>query len=261
MKTKIFPNVFAAAMLFIACVTSAQDTDNTPLYVSVDCMKSTTADYPSVEAEIWQPMHQELVDRGQRNSWALYWVRYGDRSKCDYYTVATYIGQEQLNTNPSMEEVFQAVHNGRDFTKAMARTWVSRNHVATELWLLVDSTEIKEHRFAVVNTMRAADPDAYERMETQIFKPGHQALVDGGHRAGWGMYELVSPLGTSIAYNYSTVDFVNHLNPVPMAETMLSAHPDRDLDAMHELLGLRDQVSSETWELVAATRLPRSVSQ
>lgn len=254
--TTLFNAVITAAMLAIPGVAVAQDEDRPPLYVSVDCMKSTAADYSSVEVDIWQPMHQELVNQGKINSWALYWVRYGDRAKCDYYTVTTYRGQEQLNAHPAIPHVFEAVHENEDFIKAMARTWASRQHVATELWVLVDSTELKEHRFAVVNTMYAEDPDAYERMETEVFKPGHQALVDGGHRAGWGMYELVSPLGTSIPYNFSTVDFVNHLNPVPMAEAMLSAHPNRDLEAMHELLGLRDNVRSETWALVAATVSP-----
>ena len=50
---------------------------------------------------------------------------------------------------------------------------------------------------------------------------------------------------------------MDHLDPVPMAEAMMSANPDRDLDALQELLELRDQVTSETWVLVAATnRLP-----
>ena len=254
--TTLFSAVIAAAILGIPCATIAQDDDQPSLYVSVDCMRSMVPDYQSVETDIWKPIHQERVDQGKINSWALYWVMYGDRSTCDYYTVTSYLGQEQLNANPSFEAVFQAVHKDKNVMKAMARTWASRQHVATELWVLVDSTQIQEHRFAVVNTMHAEDPDAYERMETEVFKSGHQALVDGGHRAGWGMYELVSPLGTSVPYNFSTVDFVNHLNPVPMAEAMLSAHPNRDLEAMHELLGLRDNVRSETWALVAATVAP-----
>mgnify|MGYP001556521115 FL=1 len=64
----------------------------------------------------------------------------------------------------------------------------------------------------------------------------------------------MSPLGSSIPYNYSTVDLVDHLDPVPMAEAMMSANPDRDLDALQELLDLREQVNSETWALVASTK-------
>ncbi|MDH3352338.1 MAG: hypothetical protein OEM60_00380 [Gammaproteobacteria bacterium] len=251
--TTLINAVIMAAMLAIPGVVFAQDEEQPPLYVAVDCMKSTTGDYRDVETDIWRPMHQELVDQGKINSWALYWVKFGDRSRCDFYTVTTYLGHEQLNAAAAFAEAFAVVHKGKDFMRAMARTWASRQHVATELWLAVDATQIKQHRFAIVNMMHAKDPDAYERMETEVFKPGHQALVDGGHRSGWAMYELVSPLGTTIPYNFSTVDFVDHLNPVPMAEAMLSAHPTRDLEAMHELLGLRDNVRSETWALVSAT--------
>jgi len=242
-----------ATVFVIPAATLAQDEERPPLYVSVDCMKSTAADYSGVETDLWQPMHQERVNQGMINSWSLYRVVYGDRSKCDYYTVTTYRGSTQLNAASSFETVFQVVHPDGDFSQTMESTWQARRHVATELWVAVDGIAPETHRFAVVNKMRADDPDAYERMETRVFKPGHQALVDGGYRSGWAMYALVSPIGTSIPYNYSTVDYVDHLNPVPMAEAMMSANPDRDLDALQELLELRDQVSSETWVLVAAT--------
>jgi hypothetical protein len=231
----------------------AQKEEQPPLYVSVECMKSTTSDYINVELDIWQAMHQELVNEGKRKSWALYEVLYGDQSKCDFYAVTTLVGEEQLNQRPAYEEVFKAVHPGNDFEEAMAKTWASRKRVATELWVAVDGTEIKEYRFAVVNKMNASDADVYERMESQVFKRGHQALLQSGHRSGWGLYALVSPLGTSIPYNYSTVDFSRDLNPVPMAKAMMAANPDRDLDAMRDLLKLREQVSSETWVLIAAT--------
>ena len=243
----------AVTLLSFAGATVAQEQDE-PLYVSVECMKSANADYMRVETEIWQAMHQELVDQGKRNSWALYGVLYGDRTKCDFYTVTTLRGSEQLNGDPSFEEAFEAVHPAGNFKQAMARTLASRRNSAAELWLAIDGTQINEHRFAVVNKMYAADRDAYERMEKMNIKAAHQALLDGGHRSGWGMYELLTPLGSSIPYNYSTVDFMNHLDPVPMAEAVLSANPNRDIEELAELLELRDQVSSETWVLIAATR-------
>jgi hypothetical protein len=251
-------SIIAAAATMTPRPGYAQDDGQAALYISIDCMKSTAIDYVSVETDVWQAMHQELVNQGKRNSWALYEVHYGDRSKCDFYTVTTMRGLEQLNGDPSYDKVFQQVHPDDDFMDAMVRTLASRMRVATELWLAVDGTQIKEHRFAVINMMNTEDPDAYERMESQVFKPGHQALLDGGHRSGWGLYALVSPLGTSIPYNYSTVDFSMNLNPVPMAEAMMSANPNRDLDAMQELLDLREQVSSQTWRLVAVTE-PASV--
>ena len=149
------------------------------------------------------------------------------------------------------------MHADSNFVELMDRTLAAREHVATELWVLLDRTDIQAHRFAVINRMFADDPVAYERMESEVFKAGHQVLIDSGDRSGWAAYALVSPIGSAIPYNYGTVDFVNDLGPVPMAEAMLAGNPDRDLDAMHELLELRDHVLSETWALVAATDPPR----
>ena len=41
-----------------------------------------------------------------------------------------------------------------------------------------------------------------------------------------------------------------------MAEAMMAGNPDRDLEAMHDLLELRDQILSETWVLLSATDAP-----
>jgi osmotically-inducible protein OsmY len=252
-RTPMLLAVITSMALALPGTIRAEDGQQPALHIAVDCMKATAADYTSLETEIWQPMHQELVKQGKQESWALYWVQYGDRSKCDFYTVTSYRGEQQLNSEPSFAAAFAAVHPDDDFAAAMARTWAARAHVATELWVMVDSTVIKPHRFAVVNTMFARDPDAYERMETRVFKPGHQALLDGGYRSGWAMYALVTPLGTSMPYNYSTVDFSNRLDPVPMADAMLTANEGRDLEEMQALLQLRENYSSETWLLIAAT--------
>lgn len=251
-RAHLVTTIITALVALFPGLVNAQD-DPAPIYVTVDCMKSSASNFEQVERETWLPVHQYLVDKGQRNSWALYRVAYGDRSRCDYYIVTTFRGTQYLDTPDQYTDAFAAVHPRANIGKIMAKTRAVREHVSTELWQQVDQTELRPHRFAVVNKMMAEDPVAYESMESRVFKAGHQELVDEGHRSGWALYALVSPLGSSIPYNYGTVDFVDHLGPVPMAEAMLAGNPDRDLDAMHELLELRDHVLSETWALVVAT--------
>ena len=224
-----------------------------PVYAVVDCMKSTSFGYIELELEVWKPVHQHLVDQGVQRSWALYEVVFGDRSQCDYYTVTTFDGEPNPKPHSVYDDAFSAVHPNMDAGELMVRTVDARARSSTELWMVLDQTEIQPHRFAVVNKMYAADPIAYERMESEVFKAGHEVLIEKGERAGWAVFALISPIGSSIPYNYGAVDFVNDLGPVPMAEAMLAGNPDRDLDAMHELLGLRDHVLSETWRLVGAT--------
>lgn len=248
-RTQSITTLLAIAMF--PAIVDAQATP--PVYVTVDCMKSTSPGYVQLELETWRPVHQHLVDAGERNSWALYEVVFGDRSQCDYYTVTSFSGEQQLNAFADYEAAFAAVYSNAGVSDLMAKTLAAREHVSTELWVLLDRTDIQPHRFAVVNKMFTNDPVAYERMESEVFKAGHQVLIDSGDRSGWAAYALVSPIGSAIPYNYGTVDFVNDLGPVPMAEAMLAGNPDRDLDAMHELLALRDHVLSETWALVGAT--------
>ena len=252
MKRLIFL-ALVVVTLAVPRVSAAQD-DQPTLYVVVDCMKSTSADYVDVETEIWQPMHQEMINQGKRNSWALYWVLYGDRSDCDYFTVNTYLGEDQLNDDTSYGDVFASVHRGKNVDEAMDRTAASREMVSSELWRWIDGVQPQEHQYAVVNQMYAEDGDDYLEMEREVYKPVHQALVDAGHRAGWGVYELLAPYGTSLPYNFGTVDFLNKLGPVPWGATIRSVHPDREVAAIgQEMQDLRDLVRGETWLLIAST--------
>ena len=123
--TTLLQATVSALLLALSGVVPAQDEEQQTLYVAVDCMKSTSGDYRGVETEIWQPMHQERVDQGKINSWALYWVMFGDRSTCDDYTVTSYRGQDQLNADPQFADVFKSVHKGKNVTKAMARTYAA----------------------------------------------------------------------------------------------------------------------------------------
>ena len=246
----------------VPSVSTAQDEEQAVFFIQLDCMKSTSSDYGEVETEIWQPMHQEMVKQNKRFNWSLYWVLFGDRSECDYYTVNTFRGLEQLNAEWGYAEVFATVHPGKNWDEAMARTNASRTLVRTELWVWVDGVPPADHRYAMVNQMLAEDRADFLEYEQETWKPIHQALVDGGHRAGWGVYELVSPVGSSLPYNFSTVDFLKQLGPAPVEETMRSVHPDQEITAIfQDGEDARDHVLGETWMLIASTQPEDAASQ
>ena len=126
--------------------------------------------------------------------------------------------------------------------------------VRSELWVWIDGLPPTGHQFAVVNQMRAGDGAAYVEFERKTWKPVHEALVGGEQTAGWGLYGLVSPQGTSVPYNFCTVVFLTRLGPVPIEEAMRSAHPEKEAAAIYEAgLELRDHVLAETWVLLAST--------
>ena len=247
--------VLTVVALVVPSASVAQQGEQATVYAEVSCMKSTSTDYTDVETEIWQPMHQEMVNRGLKSGWTLYWVRYGDRSACDYYVVNNYVGEAQLNDDTPTTEIFAAVHPGKDWDKAMAQTAQSRVMVRSELWAYVDGLAPQPFEYIAVNYMYAENGADYVAMEREVYKPVHQALVDGGHTAGWSLWQLVSPHGTSVPYNYATVDVSNALGPVPMGQAMQAVHRGRDLAMINQAtLAARKLVRSDTWARLAGTQ-------
>lgn len=245
--------VFALATVAVPPAAVAQQAQPT-LYAEVDCMHSTSPDYEAVETEIWQPMHQEAVKRGIKSGWLFYAVRFGDMSDCDYYTVNQFAGEAQLNDPTSYEDLFAAVHPGKSWDEALARTLASRRILRSELWTMVDGIPAQEFAYAQVNLMSAQNGTDYTAMESEVWKPVHEALQQAGHRAGWGVWQLTSPAGASVPYNYATVDLLKALGPVPVTETFAKVHPNADMDVLMERTNAaRTFVRSETWWLIAHT--------
>lgn len=242
-------------VLAVPAVGVAQEEAPATFYVQIECMRSTSPDYVAVEQEIWAPMHQEAVQQGHLAGWAFYGVLYGDLSECDYYTVTTFEGLDQLNAVRPFADYFATTHPGKSWEDAMKRTAASRRHVRTELVVLLEAVPPTDHRFVSVNQMYAEDGADYVEFEREIWKPIHQALVDNGHGAGWAVYRLDSPHGASIPYNYVTIDFLKRLGPRPVEETFRSVHPELEVAAVfREGLDVRTHLLSETWVLLAGTR-------
>ncbi|NRA18840.1 MAG: hypothetical protein HRU04_25435 [Oceanospirillaceae bacterium] len=253
-------NLFINGLLLTTCLavpvhSVAAEEENEPLFIVSHCMKVKSQNYLSVEKDMWLPMHQELVNQGKKNNWALYRVLYGDRSNCDYYVIESYIGEEQLSeAHDSLGEIFKKVHPGQNIEEAMEKTESSRDMAATSLWVNIDTVGIKPHTFVTVNWMNAKEPDKYISLERNIWKPIHQELSDKGHIAGWGLYALASPRGSLQGYNFATVDSSNRLGPLPIEKVLKSVYPNKNIsDIFAETSAVRDDVYSQTWIKIANT--------
>lgn len=234
---------------------AAQVSETKPLYVVSHCMKSSSSGYLDVEIDLWKPVHQDLVNKGKKNSWALYGVMYGDRSKCDFYVIETYLGLDSLNNAyTDVSDSFSSVYKTKDISSFFKKTEESRVMVNSNLWVAIDSTEIKSHQFISVNWMKTNKQEDYVSLEQNIWKPVHKALLDSGHSAGWGLYALVSPYGSLVDYNYATVDFTNKLDQMPIQQMMKTVHPTKSLQEISKNTDeIRELVYRQTWTLIAST--------
>jgi hypothetical protein len=237
--------------LLAGSTASAQDAE--PTYVILDCMKSTGSNYADVETEVWKPMHQELVNQGKKIQWALYWVLFGDRSVCDYYTVNV-VTESQLNATGGFNEVFAAVHPDKDVNEVMSETAAARQMVWTELWQIHETVPSTDFAYVQINHFAASDAGEYVALEREYSKPVHEALVEDGVSAGWGLYSLSSPHGEQIPYTHGTADFMTTLTGFPFWQYLQKVHDGKDLDELaNRFNDARDVVSSEIWTLIDRT--------
>lgn len=237
--------------LTLALSASAQDSE--PTYTILDCMKSSSPDYADIESQIWKPIHQEMVNQGKKLQWGLYWVLFGDRSECDYYTVNV-VTQSQLDDSGNFAEAFEAVHPGKDADQLMAKTAASREMVWTELWLTHEFIAPENFAYAQINHFSVSNASDYLAIERDYAMPTHSAMVADGVSAGWGLYGLVSPSGEEVPYTHGTADFTTTLAGFPFWEYLEKVHEGKDLNELSDQLNaVRDVVSSETWMLVDRT--------
>ncbi|MDX1531290.1 MAG: hypothetical protein R3362_07175 [Rhodothermales bacterium] len=97
----------------------------------------------------------------------------------------------------------------------------------------------------------------YVATERGVWMPIHLARMTRGLMNGWAMYTLIFPRGTTMPYNYGTVDFYSEAGDVvaPFTEEALrEAHPnatEADLTDMFERTETsRDIFKSELWTLL-----------
>ncbi len=243
----------STAFLLLPGTALAQAKETPQLRVVDHCMKSSSPGYENVETGIWRPMHEKMIEQGKKNSWALYRVLYGDRSQCDYHVIETYLGQDQqASSGEDIEKVFNLVHPRKKFMKAMVNTEASREMVSSSLLIPVDGVGVEPHAYATVNYLQADDIRSYLKMENTLWKPVHKALLDKGITAGWGVYRMAMPRGSAVGYNMLTVDFMNELKALPIAEVVGSVHPGmKRAELYKQTQATRSEVYSVTLELVS----------
>ncbi|MEX1241022.1 MAG: hypothetical protein WEB30_14965 [Cyclobacteriaceae bacterium] len=111
-------------------------------YFEVDYMKAkgAAADYEKVEQDIWKPIHQTLVNDGNRASWTLWRLEMpgGTGNAYDYATANAAVTYKQLLVE-TYEDAFKKAHPGKNPQAVFDSTLKSRDLVKREIWELVDS--------------------------------------------------------------------------------------------------------------------------
>lgn len=107
-----------------------------------------------------------------------------------------------------------------------------------------------------IHYMKAAagEEAAYERLETETWKPIHEARQDAGALRDWVFYRVQYPQGTEAPYTHVTVNVYDSWADYDQQELdrwVQEVYPDRTLDEMAADAGsARDYVRGEIWREV-----------
>lgn len=131
--------------------------------------------------------------------------------------------------------------------------------LAVRLYLKeVDTTtggpDLEVGTMANITWMKAKDP-AYEKMESEIFKPWHQQMVDAGAKSSWGMLRVILPGGSDRYASHIVVNMFQDVSQYVKAGDFQGAEPTLVTNlAVQKGLKTRDLKSVKLATLVKMVR-------
>jgi hypothetical protein len=196
---------FAAAATLLSGSLYAQDSK---LYLVLEFMKvkeGKTAAYLETE-DFWAGIHKQRALAGETLGWDLWALEPSGTDQGYQYLTVNLFGSMEAMLKQGEAGALLA-HAKKAYPKMTEREVAAKfnatsdtRELAVRLFLeRVDNTkggpEMKEGTIALIASMMASD-GSYEKMESEIFKPWHQKMVDAGAKSSWIMARVMFPAGS-----------------------------------------------------------------
>lgn len=189
--------------------------DEEPLFLLFEFMHvdgDQGANYAETE-EFWEKVHVQRVKNGDCIGWDLWRLEpSGQEQGAQFMTVSLYNDPVKMMDGGDFNKAWTGAYpnlTDAESNEKMAMTVKSRDLThrvfLQQIDLTNDDFDMPIGTLAVINFMKAkpGQSGAYEKMESEVFKPFHQSDVDSGGRASWGM--LRNMLG------YATEAYATHI--------------------------------------------------
>ncbi len=223
------------------------------------------ADYLQMEREMAMPAHEEAIRQGKLESWSLWAIPLpgGTNAEYHYATVRIYSSSEQMQHAGDFIEIFQQVHEGKDFDEMSGIILDSRDLVKTHRlssWMsfsddqLTSPPSVIQVVYLKVPLNKGAN---YTAMEEQLFHPLHKKEIELGLRAGWEGWQLQQPFGSSVDYTHVAVDSYKDADQLARnqannyGEMVSEVHPGKSWSqVMDTFMETAELVRVEEWRLL-----------
>lgn len=137
---------FLAGTLVPTASTQTSTQISRPRYVRVDYMKipvGRSAEYRSLEIDLWKPVHQLRLKEGLISSWALYGHHFpGGALDYQYVTVTEFPTLRSMDADRlDYPRLFGDVYPSKSYQDIQKQTEDSRILVQTDIWALLESVD------------------------------------------------------------------------------------------------------------------------
>ncbi|NNC69290.1 MAG: hypothetical protein HKN90_00545 [Flavobacteriaceae bacterium] len=183
-------------------------------FMKVDA--SQDAEYLETE-NFWEKIHKQRIKDGHLKSWELWTLKPGGEDQgYQYLTISTYDNRVKMFADwGDIGAVAQKVHpklSKEEVLKKLANTENTRDLAVRYYLELLDKTDDKyDYPIGTVATItmmkvNSNNFSAYEKAESEFFKPMHQAEIENDQRSSWKLYRFVSPTGSDTYASHITMN-------------------------------------------------------
>lgn len=239
-------------MVIALFCTTAMAQDSEPLYLVFEFMhvdEDQGGAYAETE-KFWEKVHEQRVKNGDCIGWDLWRLEpSGQKQGAQFMTVSLYNDPVKMMDGGDFMKAWNGAYpdlSDTESSEKMAMTAKSRDLThrvfLQQIDLTNDSFDMPIGTLAVINFMKAKPgrSAAYEKMESEVFKPYHQTDVDAGGRANWGLLRNMLGYATEAYASHITVDmftgydqFFNGANNGPATEAQQKAY--QEMNALRDL--------------------------
>ena len=196
--------------------------DQEPLYLVFEFMKvdnEQEAAYAETE-NFWEKIHEQRVNNGDCIGWDLWSLQpSGEDQNFQYMTVSLYNDPVKMMDDSGYSAAWNAAYpdlSDEESAAKMEHTAKSRDLVVRVYLQMIDDANAMDFEMplgtlAVMNFMKAkpGKVGAYEKMESEIFKPMHQQEIEAGGRGSWGLLRNMLYFSSDIYATHIAVDMYN----------------------------------------------------
>jgi hypothetical protein len=173
-----------------------------------------SSEYLKVE-DFWSGIHKQRLADKSILGWDLWSLTpAGKEQGSQYLTVTLFPSlQSMLQAIGSLDVVAYAkkaypAKTEKELTSWMEKTVKSRDIAHQVLFRLIDNTKdefkMKPGTIFTIDIMKQLD-DNYEKVESEVFKPWHQQMVNEGKKGSWKLLQTILPSGSEAYGTHLTV--------------------------------------------------------